>query len=425
MRTHLCTLLLFVPFLSLALAQAQDYSVIKLPTLGGGHTSASTVNESGLITGNTQAVTYGQFHAFVWSRTQGIQDLGTLDGYGTFGESVNNHGDVTGWGEEGIALLWTAGTGWQKIGPPPVPYTTGYGINDSRQIVGTYGDVASRGFLWTETGGMQDLGTLGCSNCFPSSINQSGQVVGSFELPDQSVHAFLWTQADDITDLGTLGGTSSVATAINDAGQVVGGSAIANGDNHAFFWTAASGMQDLGTLPGEPNSSAEAVDSAGRVVGHCWHPGKDNGLPFTWTQSGGMSQLGPFPKHTGISDANGVNAAGQVLLRSYSHLYGGYISYLLTPLMSVTLTSSLNPSQSGQPVTFTATVGSSLQGPPPDGELVTFRNGGKTLASVPLQAGVATFTMTLTATRTIKAAYVGDAYYAPTKPVALKQVVEK
>lgn len=105
MRTRLCTLLLFVPFVSLVLAQAQDYSVIKLPTLGGGHTSASTVNESGLITGSTQAVTYGQSHAFVWSRTDGIQDLGTFDSYGTFGVSVNNHGDVTGWRGRHRALV--------------------------------------------------------------------------------------------------------------------------------------------------------------------------------------------------------------------------------------------------------------------------------------------------------------------------------
>ena len=269
---------------------------------------------------------------------------------------------------------------------------------------------------------MQDLGILGCVNCFPNSLNNNGQVVGSFELPDQSFHAFVWTQADGMTDLGTLGGANSGATSINDAGQVVGGSQIANGDTHAFFWTVTSGMQDLGTLPGETNSSAEAIDSAGRAVGSSWDPGQ---VPITWTQSSGISELGPFPKHPGISDANGVNAAGQVLLRSYSHLYGGYISYLMTPLMSMTLTSSLNPSQSGQPVIFTATVGSSLQGPPPDGELVTFMNGGETLASVPLQAGMATFTTTLTATRTIKAAYIGDAYYAPTKPVALKQVVEK
>ena len=272
---------------------------------------------------------------------------------------------------------------------------------------------------------MQDLGTLGCVNCGPAAINENGQVVGSFELSDQSYHALLWTQADGITDLGTLGGASSAALAINNAGQVVGAAQTANGDTHAFFWTAATGMKDLGTLPGETNSWAEAIDANGRAVGSSWHAGKDNGMPFSWTQSSGMTPLGPFSKHQAILDANGVNTAGLILIRSYSHHFGGYLGSVMTPLMYTTLTSSSNPSQSGQPVTFTANVGSRVQGPPPDGELVTFTSSGKTLASVPLQAGVASFTMTLTATRTVKAVYVGDSNYAPTKPVSLKQVVEK
>src|SRR5919201_330131 len=52
-------------------------------------------------------------------------------------------------------------------------------------------------------------------------------------------------------DLGTLpGGTSSVARAVSDNGQVVGSSNTASGQTHAFSWTQAGGMVDLGTLPG-------------------------------------------------------------------------------------------------------------------------------------------------------------------------------
>jgi probable HAF family extracellular repeat protein len=48
-------------------------------------------------------------------------------------------------------------------------------------------------------------------------------------------------------DLGTLGGSSSHAAAVNGAGQVVGSSTVADGSEHVFSWTQAGGMIDLGT----------------------------------------------------------------------------------------------------------------------------------------------------------------------------------
>jgi hypothetical protein len=77
------------------------------------------------------------------------------------------------------------------------------------------------------------------------------------------------------------------------------------------------------------------------------------------------------------------------------------------------LTSSLNPSNSGQSVTFTAQV-SSTYGAIPNGELVTFFDGTITLASVPLSAGVATYaTSSLSAaSHVIKATYAGAATFA-------------
>jgi hypothetical protein len=88
------------------------------------------------------------------------------------------------------------------------------------------------------------------------------------------------------------------------------------------------------------------------------------------------------------------------------------------------LSSSLNPSNSGQLVTFTATV-TSTDGPIPDGELVRFFNGTAQLAAVPLTGGVATFdTSSLTvATHTIKATYSGDTTFASSTE-SLTQVVK-
>ncbi len=76
---------------------------------------------------------------------------------------------------------------------------------------------------------------------------------------------------------------------------------------------------------------------------------------------------------------------------------------------TTTLSSSPDPSQSGQTVTFTAIVSSS-NGAPPDGEPVTFEDGGAKLGTGNLGGGIATFTasMLTAGTHTITATYGGD-----------------
>ena len=94
--------------------------------------------------------------------------------------------------------------------------------------------------------------------------------------------------------------------------------------------------------------------------------------------------------------------------------------------MNTTLASSLNPSQSGQQVTFTATV-QSIAGVPPDGEQVAFYSGATLLGNGSLAQGSASFTTSSLAVGTHKifAEYTGDATYASSKSAILTQVVTK
>jgi hypothetical protein len=91
---------------------------------------------------------------------------------------------------------------------------------------------------------------------------------------------------------------------------------------------------------------------------------------------------------------------------------------------TTTLTSSPDSSAYGQTVVFTATVTSSV-GAPPDGEMVTFKEGATALGTGTLGGGTASFaTSTLgVGTKVITAVYGGDATFATSKSELLSQVI--
>ena len=132
--------------------------------------------------------------------------------------------------------------------------------------------------LW-QNGTVTNLGNLGGYAWHtPMALNNRGQIVGFSDLPgDQNganpnFHAFLWTQSRGMQDLGTLPGDAiSEALGINNQGQIVGVSYGAGFTNpRAFIWQNGV-MTDLNTLipPGSSLSlqAAQEINDLGEIVG--------------------------------------------------------------------------------------------------------------------------------------------------------------
>jgi hypothetical protein len=92
---------------------------------------------------------------------------------------------------------------------------------------------------------------------------------------------------------------------------------------------------------------------------------------------------------------------------------------------ATTLISLLDPSFVGQVVTFKATV-TSAAGTPPNGEIVTFKNGSAVLGTVSLSGGSATLTTSSlpAGSFTIAATYPGDSTFAASTSPSVKQLFQ-
>ena len=288
---------------------------------GGASSAAFWINSSGLIAGDSQngeldPVIPGvpELRAVIW-KNGNIHDLGTLGGSSSFSQSVNDRGQVTG-----LAL---------NTIPDPFSFYYQFLYCIPFQICPA-GATETRAFIWDEKDGMQDIGTLGGQDAFPSLINQHGQIAG-FSYTDSvaqpttgfpTLHPFLWEKGKGMKDLGSLGGTNTASVnGLNERGEVVGGSLLA-GDliNHPFLWDGKK-LIDLVTPPfgGSANGESGWINEAGEVVGIAGipapcpgsNPPQEAAHAFLW-RHGVMTDLGGLQDNS-ISQANFINSRSQIV----------------------------------------------------------------------------------------------------------------
>jgi probable HAF family extracellular repeat protein len=256
-----------------AIVWGKDGSPTDLGTLGGNESEASAVNNRGEVAGSALNTIPGdprtdifflpgatQVHAFRWTKSEGMQDLGTLGGTDSAAFFINERGQIAG-------------------------------FSFTRTEVNATGAPTLDPFFW-ENGKMLDLGTLGGTFGQAFALNNRGQVVGASNLAgDFTEHPFIWSKAEGMKDLGTLGGTFGFANYINDSGYVVGTSTpVGDPFGRAFLWRNGV-MTNLGTLGDDPDSEAYGVNRQGQVVGVTGVFGVVDHLAFLWEHGGPMVDL--------------------------------------------------------------------------------------------------------------------------------------
>jgi len=264
---------------------------------------------------------------------------------GMYANSVSADGNAVAgnnpstWG----AYLWTQAGGVQDLGLAPTPSPGGSpgisadGTRVASTILGADSTYSTSG-LWTQGSGWQqfippngppDLILIDRNYSTVYGLSGDGStVVGLYwrNVSGAGAHAFKWTQAGGGIDLGSINGSSRANGVDYDGNVIVGWTTDVTGSRLAAAW-------DHGTIVGltpAGNSGAEAqcVNPSGTIAaGYEYNPATTVREVARWTKTGGTwsatQHLGSVPGTE--AGATGINVAEGV--SSDGKLIVGYCSF--------------------------------------------------------------------------------------------------
>jgi probable HAF family extracellular repeat protein len=154
----------------------------------------------------------------------------------------------------------------------------------------------------------------------PNGINNSGQIVGTYDDAGSTRHGYLRMSDGSYTTLDVPGATATVASGINDAGEIVG-NYKAGGPNHGFL--LSGGNYTTLDVPGSIRTFARGINSSRQIVGfYDDAAGTTHGFLLS---DGSYTAIDP-PGST-LTFAFKLNASGQIV-GSYTDVAGKTHGYL-------------------------------------------------------------------------------------------------
>lgn len=192
---------------------------------GDSITTAAEINAAGTITGASRRITISEPYKAYLAQGSGPLALVLSSAQGAF---VNDAGQVAGFTQSLTGFRYTPGTGVEFL-PPLGAHVLVYAgsINSSGAIVGSASHAngnANVPFLFTDQGGMQEIGAFGGS-ASAADINDHGVVVGNFSAGGD--HPWIWDGAGGVRFLDPLidpaeGLKLLYVVRINERGDILG-----------------------------------------------------------------------------------------------------------------------------------------------------------------------------------------------------------
>jgi uncharacterized repeat protein (TIGR03803 family) len=351
-----------------------------------------------------------------WEQTVLYSFTGGSDGSNPrAGLTIDPQGNLYGTSDDCAFELTPSGTSW------------------ALQVIYNLGGGTTGGLTRDSAGNIFGVTTF--STVFESSPNGSGG------WNTKIIHNFTGAPGDGYYPEGTLvfDKTGSLYGTTTNGGAYNMGTVFKLTPANAGEWPEQILHSFSGSTADGNNLWAGVVlDDAGNIYGT---------TPFSRQQytAGTVFELLPQPGGSynekilwSFNFTNGAAPFGSVILDNAGNLYGTTSTYgafnggnafrinMSVAPTKTTLSSSLDPSFYGQPVTLTATVNSKL-GPPPDGETVTFLAGPNTLGTGTLSAGSASLTTSSFPAGALQlaAVYLGDAQFNVSKSARLTQQIAR
>ncbi|HET9234777.1 MAG TPA: hypothetical protein VFP10_11610 [Candidatus Eisenbacteria bacterium] len=272
--------------------------ILDLGTLGGPGSNAQAINESGQVVGWSPLAT-GELHAFLWTETNGMKDLGPGRAL-----EINDRGVVLLRRPEGYVL-------WTERDSRSTGLTGSYTVSDLNNAGVLVGQTPEGfAFTWSEEGGLEILSDLGNGWSIASAVNDRGLVTG-YAVTDRMRGGFVWEKTTGPVAINSYPGAAMIRpVAINDNGQIAGIAYFSNTSYRAFRWSHSEGWTDVG--PAMPSS----IDRFGNIIGTADSRTRGWSYAFYWSPQGGMTNLHWLAPRPLSSYGHDLNDSGLIVGQS-------------------------------------------------------------------------------------------------------------